>query len=102
MTTEAELWGWFKGLYTKALELTSIADLKNNKEKYSRIYNIDEKGCRLACSAGEFVLVPLSMPEIYVGVSENRLLVTIVECICTNRIVILLLVIVLGKNIIQN
>ena len=35
MTTKAELQGQFKGLYTKALELTSIIDLKTNKEKYS-------------------------------------------------------------------
>ena len=44
MTTEAELCGWFEGLYTEALELTSIADLETNKEKRSRIYNIDKKG----------------------------------------------------------
>ena len=63
---------------------------------------MNEKGYQLACPTGEFVLVPLLMPEIYISMPENRLLVTIMECICVNRTALLLLVIVLGKNIIQN
>jgi hypothetical protein len=42
---------------------------------------MDEKGARIACPAGEEVVVPVGIKEMYIGVPQNRLSVTIVECI---------------------
>jgi hypothetical protein len=65
---------WFETEYQPALEYTGI-----RSGKY--IHNIDEKGCRIACPVGEEVVVPVRIKEMYVGVPENRLSLTIVESI---------------------
>jgi hypothetical protein len=62
-------------------------------------YNIDEKGCRIACTAGEEVVIPIGRGEMYVRVPENRLSVTVVESISADGKAIAPLVIVPGRNI---
>ncbi|PMD44853.1 hypothetical protein L207DRAFT_419581, partial [Hyaloscypha variabilis F] len=52
--------------------------------------------------AGEEVVVLIRVIEIYIGVPENRLLVTIVEYISTNRRLIPPLIIVKGVIIIAS
>ena len=63
---------------------------------------MDEKGCRLACPAGEDVVVPVGIKEMYVGVPENRLSVTVVESISADGKAIPPLVIVPGRNIMMS
>jgi len=92
MHTEKDLRKWFKKEYRPALEFTEISS-----GKY--IYNMDEKGCRIACPVGEEVVVPIRIKEMYVGVPENRLSLTVVKCICADGIAIPPLVIVPGQNI---
>jgi hypothetical protein len=46
-----------------------------------RIYNIDEKGVRIYIPAGEEVVVPIGIKEIYTGIPENRISLTIIEYI---------------------
>jgi hypothetical protein len=60
---------------------------------------MDEKGCRIACPSGEEVVVPIGIKEMYVGVPENRLSVTVVESISADGKAIPPLVIVPGRNI---
>jgi len=74
MYTEKDLREWFEKEYKPALEYTQI-----KSGKY--IHNMDEIGARLACPAGEEVVVPIRIKEMYVGVPENRLSLTIVESI---------------------
>jgi hypothetical protein len=85
---------WFKKEYKLALEFIRV-----KSGKY--IHNINEKGCRLACSAEEDVIVPIGIKEIYVGVPENRLSVTVVKSISADGKAIPPLVIVPGRNIIM-
>jgi hypothetical protein len=87
--TEQNLRDWFEKEYKLALEFISIC-YKN------RIYNINEKGARITCFTRKEVVVPIGIKEIYVGVPENRLSVTIVECISADGRAIPLLVIVPG------
>jgi len=54
-------------------------------EAATRIHNIDEKGVRLACPRGQQVVVPVEVKEIYVGIPENRLSVTVIKTIRTDR-----------------
>jgi hypothetical protein len=63
---------------------------------------MDKKGCRLACPAGEDVIVPVRIKEMYVRVPENRLSVTVVKSISADGKAIPPLVIVPGKNIIMS
>lgn len=60
---------------------------------------MDEKGCRIACPTGEKVIVPIGITEMYVGVPENRLSLTAIECICADGHAIPPVVIVPGTNI---
>jgi hypothetical protein len=78
MHTEKSLRDWFENEYKPALEFTGI-------RHGNRIHNIDEKGARIACPAGEEVVVPIGIKEMYVGVPENRMSLTIVECISANE-----------------
>ena len=55
---------------------------------------MDEKGARVYMLAGEEVVVLIGVLEMYVGILENRLLVTVVKCISANRRSILPLIIV--------
>jgi hypothetical protein len=86
---------WFEKEYKPALEFTGV-----RSKKY--IHNIDKKGCRLACLTGEDVVVPVGIKEMYVGVPENRLFVTVVESISADGKAILPLVIVPGRNIMMS
>jgi hypothetical protein len=63
---------------------------------------MDEKGCRLACPAEEDVMVPVRIKEMYVGVLENRLSVTVVKSISADGKAIPPLVIVPGRNIMMS
>jgi hypothetical protein len=94
MHTEQSLREWFEKEYKPALEFTGIRIGR-------RIYNMDEKGARIACPAGEEVVVPIGIKEMYVGVPENRLFVTIVECISADGKAIPPLIIMPGIMIIE-
>jgi hypothetical protein len=60
---------------------------------------MDEKGTRLTCPAGQEVVVPVGITEIYVGIPENRISVTVIECICANGTAIPPVIIVPGTMI---
>jgi hypothetical protein len=62
---------------------------------------MDKKGARIACFAGEEVVIPIGIKEMYVRIPKNRLFVTVIECIFVDGKSILLLVIVLGVYIIE-
>jgi len=61
---------------------------------------MDEKGTRLACPIGQEVVVLVGITEIYVGISENRISLIVIECICANGTAIPPVIIVLGTMII--
>jgi hypothetical protein len=42
---------------------------------------MDEKGARVCMPAGEEVVVPIGIREIYTGIPENRMSLTIIESI---------------------
>jgi len=91
--TEKSLCDWFEKEYRPVLEYTQI-----QTGKY--IHNIDEKGARLACPAGEDVVVPIGIKEMYVGVPENQLSLTIVESVSADGKAIPPLVIVPSSAIV--
>ena len=95
MHTEQDLREWFETEYRPALEYTGI-----RSGKY--IHNIDEKGCRIACPTGEDIVVPIGIKEMYVGVPENRLSLTVVESISADGSSIPPLVIVPGGTIMES
>jgi hypothetical protein len=72
--TEKTLRDWFETEYRPILEITGIRYRRN-------IYNMDEKGARVCMPAGEEVIVLIGIKEIYTGIPENRMSVTVVECI---------------------
>ena len=90
--TEKDLREWFETEYKPALEYTGI-----KSGKY--IHNMDEKGCRIAVPAGEEVVVPIRIKEMYVGIPENRLSLTVVESISADGKAIPPVVIVPGISI---
>ena len=97
--TEKDLREWFEKEYWPALEYTSICD----QEYPNRfIYNIDEKGYRIACPRDQDVVVPLVINEMYVGIPKNQLSLTVIKSICVDRTAISLVVIVLGGSIIEH
>jgi len=57
---------------------------------------MDEKGARIYMPAGEEVVVPIGVTEMYTRIPENRLSVTVVECISADGKAILPLIIVKG------
>lgn len=92
MHTKKHLHDWFEKEYRPALEYTQI-----KSGKY--IHNMDEKGARIACPAGEEVVVPIGIKEMYVGVPENHLSLTVVESISADGKAIQPLVIIPGVTI---
>ena len=60
---------------------------------------MDEKGARIACPTREEIVVPIGITEMYVGVPENRLSLTIVECISADGKAIPPVVIIPGSTI---
>jgi hypothetical protein len=93
--TEKDLHDWFENEYRPALEYTGI-----RSGKY--IHNMDEKGARIACPAGEEVVVPVGIKEMYVGVPENRLSLTVIESISADGKSIPPVVIVPGGMIMES
>jgi hypothetical protein len=87
--TKDQLQDWFETVYRPALEFTGI-----KKAKY--IHNMDKKGAWIACPAGEEVVVLIGIKEMYVGIPENRISLTVIESICANGKAIPLVVIVPG------
>jgi hypothetical protein len=66
------------------------------------IYDMDKKEYRIACPAGEEVVVPVRIKEMYVGVPKNRLSLTVIESISVDGKSILPVVIVPGGMIIES
>jgi hypothetical protein len=93
--TKKTLCDWFEKKYWPALEFTGV--------KYRKyIYNIDEKGCWIACLTNKEVIVLVRIKEIYIRIPENRMSLTVIESISADRKAIFSVVIVLKKNIIVN
>jgi hypothetical protein len=92
--TEKSLRTWFENEYRPVLEFTGIC-------YGNRIHNMDEKGARITCPAGEEVIVLVGIKEMYVGVPKNRLSVTVVESISADRRSIPLLIIIPGILIME-
>jgi hypothetical protein len=86
---------WFKKEYRLALEFTGV-----KHRKY--IYNIDKKGCRIACLTSEEVIVLVRIKEMYIGIPKNRMSLTVIKSIFADRKAIPSIVIVPKKNIIIN
>jgi hypothetical protein len=92
MHTEKTLRDWFETEYRPALLQTGIRHGRN-------IYNMDEKGVRVCMPAGEEVIVPIGIKEIYTGIPENRMSTTVVECISADGKAIPPVIIVKGVMI---
>jgi hypothetical protein len=90
--TEQNLRDWFETQYRPALEQTGI-------RHGDRIHNMDEKGARICMPAGEEVIVPIGIKEIYTGIPENRMSLTIIESISADGKAIPPVVIVPGVMI---
>src|SRR2546421_332473 len=63
MHTEQTLREWFETEYRPALEATGIRHGEH-------IHNMDEKGARICVPAGEEVVVPIGIKEMYTGIPE--------------------------------
>ena len=86
--TEEDVLGWFKKVLQPALDRRDITS--------DRLHNMDEKGARLGCPAGEEVIVPSYIKEMYTGVPENRKSLTIIESIAADGTAIPPVIIVPG------
>jgi hypothetical protein len=86
---------WFKKEYQLALEFIGV-----KHRKY--IYNINKKGCWIACLVNKEVIVSVRIKKIYVRIPENCMFLTIIKSISANKKAIFFIVIVLKKNIIVN
>ena len=91
---------WFTTEYVLALKETEINKLPQ-EERASRIHNMNEKGVCLACPRGQEIIVPISINEIYVGIPENWLSLTVIKSICTDGMTIPLVVIILANRVIE-
>jgi hypothetical protein len=60
---------------------------------------MDEKGARVCIPAGEEIVVPIGIKEMYTGIPENRMSLTIIESISADSKVIPPVVIVPGVMI---
>jgi hypothetical protein len=87
--TEQSLRNWFETEYRPVLEETGIYHR-------DRIYNINEKSIRICIPIGEEVVVLIEIKEIYIGIPENRISLTIIEYISADSKVIPLVVIIPG------
>jgi hypothetical protein len=95
MHIEQSLRDWFETEYRPALEFTGIRTGR-------RIHNMDEKGARIAIPAREEVIILIGIKEMYIGVPENRLSLTVVESISADGIAIPPLIIVPGILIMES
>jgi hypothetical protein len=76
--TDQTLRYWFETEYCPAIDTTGI--------HYRRfIYNMDKKGARVCMPAGEEVIVLIGFKEMYTGILENYLSVTIIEYISAEK-----------------
>jgi hypothetical protein len=67
------------------------------------VLNMDESGARIGCPAGEHVVVPVKVKELYTSSPKNRKLVTIIKTIIVDgREPLPPFVIVPGKKIMRN
>jgi DDE superfamily endonuclease len=99
MHTESDLKEWFEQQYRSALVYTGILD---QEQPQDYIHNMDEKGCRIAIPGGQEVVVPININDMYVGIPENRLSLTIIESICANGTADPPVVIIPGKSIMEH
>jgi hypothetical protein len=63
---------------------------------------MDEKGARITCPAGEYIIVPIGIKEIYIGIPENRFFVIVIESISADSKTIPPVVIIPGTFIIAS
>ena len=89
MHTEEDVRKWFDKVLRLTLEQRDI-------HTGNRLHNMDEKGARLGCPAGEEVIVPSHIKEMYTGVPENRKSLTIIESIAADGTAIPPVIIVPG------
>jgi hypothetical protein len=93
--TKKTLCDWFEKEYRPALEFIGV--------KYRKyIYNINEKGCQIACLISKEVIVSVEIKKIYVRIPKNRMFLTVIESIFADKKAISFIVIVPKKNIIVN
>jgi hypothetical protein len=91
--TKQTLRDWFETEYRPTLEATGI--------QYGKfIYNIDEKRARVYILTGEDIIIPIRIKEIYIGILENRLSVTIIKSISIDKKAIPPVIIIPGVMII--
>jgi hypothetical protein len=95
MYTEKHLHDWFETEYAPALKITNI-------RRGTYIHNMDERGARVCMPTGEEIIVPIGIKEMYTGIPENRLSVTVVEYISVNGKAIPPLIIIKGVMIMAN
>ena len=93
--TEHVLRQWFEEKYRLALLATGIRHRKN-------VHNIDEKGARVCMLAREEVVVPIGITKMYTSIPENRLSVTVIECISADGRAIPPVIIIPGTYIIAS
>ena len=93
MHFKQHLYNWFINKYKPIIEFYNIGP----RNTY-RIYNIDKKEAHLACPFGEEILIPTNIKEIYINIPKNHILLIIIEYIYTNKTVLYLIYIVLGKH----
>jgi hypothetical protein len=93
--TDQTLRYWFETEYRPTIDIIGIY--------YKRfIHNIDKKRTRVCMLAGEEIVVLIGIKEIYTGILENRLSVTIIECISADGNAIPPVIIVPGVRIIAS
>ena len=93
--TEEDIRAWFKEYYNMLKEYKII--------KGKNVLNIDESSARVRCPAGEHVIMPADIEELYTSSPENRKTVTVIETIITDgRKPLPPFIIAPGKKIIEN
>jgi hypothetical protein len=92
---EKDLENWFEK-YRNTLDKYKVHSGRN-------VHNMDESGARVGCPAGEEVVVPIHIKELYTASPENRKSVTIMEAISADgKELPPPLIICLGKRIMES
>jgi hypothetical protein len=76
MYIKDNIWNWFQREYKPVLK-----HLEFIKNDIWQIYNMDEKRACLCYLVWEEVVILVSVKEMYVGILENCILVTIIKSI---------------------
>jgi hypothetical protein len=63
---------------------------------------MDEKGARITYPSRQDIIVPVGIKEMYVGIPENRISLTVIESISANGKTIPPVIIILGEMIIRH